>query len=69
MSNEKMVWLATRTFTNEHIGKALTEDELMERKEWETEYQDEIKEVSKIVDFSEYFKALGFKHRVVIASS
>lgn len=69
MSNEKMEWIATRTFTDEHIGRALTANELRERKVWEWEYQDEINEVSKIVKSNEYFGKLEFYQKTNVAST
>lgn len=65
--DEKMIWIASRTFTDEHIGKALTDAEMAEREEWEKEYSYEIREVSKIVGFSEVFKQLDFFKKIIIS--
>lgn len=42
------------------MGEALTNAELNDRKELESTYKSEIREVSNIVDFSEIFKRLSF---------
>lgn len=67
MQDEKIIWIASRTFTDAHIGIALTNDELKERQSWENEYKDEIKEVSEIVRFSEVFKNLDFSKKIIVS--
>ena len=40
-TDEEISWIASKVFSDEHYGSALTEDELQQRLEMEEDYKDE----------------------------
>ena len=63
-NNEKISWIASRTFMNDHYGRTLTEFELEQRLEAEKEYQLEISQVSEIIKTIPGFDKLPIKDKI-----
>ncbi len=68
MSREELRWLASRTFSDEHSGIALSEEELKLRLALEEEYHDEIREAGSIVKSRPGFDSLPYEDKINLAA-
>ena len=59
-----MAWVATQVFSDEHLGIAITNDELDKRLKLMEEYKDEIELVKLLIKNNPNFENLSFENKV-----
>lgn len=63
-NDEDMSWVAATTFTDEHHGGAVSEDELAYRIELQESYKDEIDFVKLMVKDNPNFEGLSYEDKI-----
>lgn len=69
MNSEELNWLASRVFSDEHYGTALTNDEFLRRASLEEEYKDEIAMAKLMLEHNPTFLTLSFPKKLEAAGS
>lgn len=68
-TNEEISWIASKVFSDEHYGSALTEDELQQRLEMEEDYKEEIALAKLMLENNPQFVDLPFKDKINISAN
>lgn len=68
-TDEEISWIASKVFSDEHYGSALTEDELQQRLEMEEYYKDEIALAKLMLENNPQFVDLPFKEKINISAN
>ena len=68
-TDEEISWIASKVFSDEHYGSALTEDELQQRLEMEEDYKDEIALAKLMLENNPQFVDLPFKEKINISAN
>lgn len=68
-TDEEISWIASRVFSDEHYGSALTEEELQQRIEMEEDYKDEIALAKLMLQNNPQFSELSFKEKINISAN
>ena len=68
-TDEEISWIASKVFSDEHYGSALTEDELQQRLEMEEDYKDEIALAKLMLENNPQFVDLPFKEKNKISAN
>ena len=68
-TDEEISWIASKVFSDEHYGSALTEDELQQRLEMEEDYKDEIALAKLMLEKNPQFVDLPFKEKINISAN
>lgn len=68
-TDEEISWIASKVFSDEHYGSALTEDELQQRLEMEEDYKDEITLAKLMLENNPQFVDLSFKDKINISAN
>jgi len=68
-TDEEISWIASKVFSDEHYGSALTEDELQQRLEMEENYKDEIALAKLMLENNPQFVDLPFKEKINISAN
>ena len=68
-TDEEISWIASKVFSDEHYGSALTEDELQQRLEMEEDYKDEIALAKLMLENNPQFVDLPFKEKINITAN
>ena len=68
-TDEEISWIASKVFSDEHYGSALTEDELQQRLEMEEDYKDEIALAKLMLENNPQFVDLSFKDKINISAN
>ena len=68
-TDEEISWIASKVFSDEHYGSALTEDELQQRLEMEEDYKDEITLAKLMLENNPQFVDLPFKEKINISAN
>ena len=68
-TDEEISWIASKVFSDEHYGSALTEDELQQRLEMEEDYKDEIALAKLMLKNNPQFVDLPFEEKINISAN
>lgn len=68
-TDEEISWIASKVFSDEHYGRALTEVELQQRKALEEEYKEEIALAKLMLANNSKFIELPFKTKINISAN
>ena len=68
-TDEEISWIASKVFSDEHYGSALTEDELQQRLEMEEDYKDEIALAKLMLEKNPQFVDLPFEEKINISAN
>lgn len=68
-TDEEISWIASKVFSDEHYGSALTEDELQQRLEMEEDYKDEIELAKLMLKNNPQFVDLPFEEKINISAN
>ena len=68
-TDEEISWIASKVFSDDHYGSALTEDELQQRLEMEEDYKDEIALAKLMLENNPQFVDLPFKEKINISAN
>lgn len=68
-NDETMSWIAATTFTDEHHGGAISEEELAYRKELQESYKEEIDFVKLMVKDNPNFDELSYEDKINFAAN
>ena len=68
-TDEEISWIASKVFSDQHYGSALTEDELQQRLEMEEDYKDEIALGKLMLENNHQFVDLPFKEKINISAN
>lgn len=65
--SEEMQWVASRVFTDEHVGRAMTEEEVSRMLLLEDEYEDEIAMAKLMLKNNPDFVNLDFEKKLQVS--
>lgn len=65
--SEEMQWVASRVFTDEHVGRAMTEEEVSRMLLLEDEYKDEIAMAKLMLENNPDFVNLDFEKKLQVS--
>ena len=68
-TDEEISWIASKVFSDEHYGSALTEGELQQRLEMEEDYKEEIALAKLMLENNPQFVDLPFKEKINISAT
>lgn len=68
-TNEEISWIASKVFSDEHYGGAITEEELHQRIKMEEDYKDEIALAKLMLQNNPKFSELSFKEKINISAA
>lgn len=68
-NDEAMSWVAATTFTDEHHGGAISEEELEYRKKLQEDYREEIDFVKLMVTDNPNFDELSYEDKINFAAN
>ena len=68
-TDEEISWIASKVFSDEHYGSALTEEELQQRLEMEEDYKEEIALAKLMLENNPQFVDLPFKEKINISAT
>jgi len=68
-TDEEISWIASKVFSDEHYGSALTEDELQQRIDLEENYKDEIALAKLMLENNPQFSELSFKEKINLSAN
>ena len=68
-TDEEISWIASKVFSDEHYGSALTEAELQQRIEMEEDYKNEIALAKLMLQNNPQFSELSFKDKINLSAN
>ena len=68
-TNDEISWIASKVFTDEHYGRAITREEYQQRLKLEEEYKDEIELAKLMIKNNPQVSELSYKDQINLSAN